>query len=865
MSSSMKRSSHETYESSPAKQRCTATGGHTSADTSNRMRVYVRVRPLNDAETDNGLKKSIDVIDTQLLVFDPIELDNSLNTEDQYEYRGKTYRAIGRRPNRNLQFVFDRVFDENIDNIKVFEQTTKHFVDSLLNGYNCAVFAYGATGSGKTHTMLGSADDPGVIFFTTMELFRKLEEKSDEEKLELSISYFEIYNEVVFDLLDPTSGKALAVREDNRRGIVVSGLSIHQPKDANHLLEMLEYGNRNRTQHPTDANAESSRSHAVFQISLKKQEYSSSQEMSIQVSKMSLIDLAGSERATTAYKTNRSKGLQREGGNINKSLLALGNCITALAATDPRKKQTYIPYRGSKLTLLLRDSLGGNCQTTMIATVSPSRCHFEETHNTLVYADRAKGIQLSLKKNNISVGLQPRNYNNIMETQNRKITDLTEQLDQLRSECERLRSTINSVPRDVINAKNDSNKLLNSVKNSLDLLFEERFELRQKLMESESNLKKIDLRLLFRKYDMERYKTMANDDYEMSSMAKSDPLQSLYNQKLHYSDQKCTLEAKVEENESKIRKIESELLEKTGSDDWLINRFFTDENIKAEFKDKAFAEKHSLEIAKEIFSRLDTNEELMMDSVKLNRKAYQCLDGMGRLSEELETAFISLLRRVEGKKNVVWKDDISSPTISKRKEVASLFSLPTYLALNNTPQLNTSRALVSVHHITPNNANMTPERGLPLMQKNVNLPKLSLTSTVTKTSKVAVVSASKRNIDDENNALNDTFTIGAGRSSPKTQNTIRDNNDYRMKSPINNYRNGNKNFYQYRDENKSSGRSPYSSRSPYQQNNNRYNNQWNRNPNYNSYGNNGYNGSGRKYNNNRQNESKSPYYPRFRF
>ncbi|XP_054169086.1 uncharacterized protein LOC128966262 [Oppia nitens] len=169
------------------------------------------------------------------------------------------------------------------------------------------------------------------------------------------------------------------------------------------------------------------------------------------------------------------------------------------------------------------------------------------------------------------------------------------------NECERLRLTINTVPRDVINAKNDSNKLLNSVKNSLDLLFEERFELRQKLMESESNLKKIDLRLLFRKYDMERYKTMANDDYEMSSMAKSDPLQSLYNQKLHYSDQKCTLEAKVEENESKIRKIESELLEKTGSDDWLINRFFTDENIKAEFKDKAFAEKHSLEIAKEIF------------------------------------------------------------------------------------------------------------------------------------------------------------------------------------------------------------------------------------------------------------------------
>ena len=493
MSKSLKRSSTEMSEEGTPSKRGVVwddTNAGQSED-SNRMRVYVRVRPLSERES--GSKKTIDVIDSQLLVFDPVDCGDKPLTDDRYVYHGKTYREIGRRPNKNIQFVFDRVFDEELDNIRIYELSTKKFVESLLNGYNCAVFAYGATGSGKTHTMLGSSDDPGVIFFTTMDLFRQLEEKSDEEKLELSISYFEIYNEIVYDLLDPTSGKALAVREDSRRGVVVQNLSVHQPTDANHLLEMLEYGNRNRTQHPTDANAESSRSHAVFQISLKKQDFSSAQEMSIQISKMSLIDLAGSERASTAYKTNRSKGLQREGGNINKSLLALGNCITALASNDSKRKSSYIPYRGSKLTLLLRDSLGGNCQTAMIATVSPSTVHYEESHNTLVYADRAKGIQLNLKKNNFTVGLQPRNYSHLMESQNRKINDMSEEILKLKMENERLRAKIETVPHNAIMANGDSNTRLNAVKNSLDLLFEERLELRRELMECESNLKKIDV------------------------------------------------------------------------------------------------------------------------------------------------------------------------------------------------------------------------------------------------------------------------------------------------------------------------------------------------------------------------------------
>lgn len=475
---------------SPAKHRKWATDDNDDASLKDgRMRVYVRVRPENEREVRGDCRKVVEPIDDQLCVFDPVF------EEEQYFYRGKVYKEPGRKQNKNIQFHFDRVFDEESSNVDVYEAVTKKFITSFLEGYNCAVFAYGATGSGKTHTMLGTPDNPGVIFYTTMELFRMIDDKSEDEQLELSISYFEIYNEMVFDLLAPTMGKQLAVREDPKRGVVVANLSVHQPKDAQHLLEMLEFGNRNRTQHPTDANAESSRSHAVFQAFLKRRDFSSSQEMSIQLSKMSLIDLAGSERASVAYRDNREKSVQREGSNINKSLLALGNCINALAQRDPKKKASHIPYRNSKLTLLLRDSLGGNCHTAMIAAVSPSSLSYDDTHNTLTYANRAKGIQLNLRKNNVAMNLQPRNYNQALDTMSKKVSDLTEENNYLKSELNRLMSEVSKEPRNPITIHENTLDAFNQSKNRLDLLFKERLALRKQWMEAESGLKKLDVSL----------------------------------------------------------------------------------------------------------------------------------------------------------------------------------------------------------------------------------------------------------------------------------------------------------------------------------------------------------------------------------
>jgi kinesin family protein 18/19 len=167
----------------------------------NRMRVFVRVRPESEKEISNpNVKAVVDVQDRQMLVFDPKESNN------EYFYKGKMYKEIGAKPNKNLSFCFDRVFDDRSSNHDVYEHATKSVVDALLDGFNCTVFAYGATGSGKTHTMIGTPDEPGVIYYTTVEIFNRIQEKASEG-LEISVSYIEIYNEQVYDLLSPSLGK----------------------------------------------------------------------------------------------------------------------------------------------------------------------------------------------------------------------------------------------------------------------------------------------------------------------------------------------------------------------------------------------------------------------------------------------------------------------------------------------------------------------------------------------------------------------------------------------------------------------------------------------------------------------------------
>ncbi|XP_019410137.1 PREDICTED: kinesin-like protein KIF18B isoform X1 [Crocodylus porosus] len=383
--------------------------------------VVVRVRPQNQREQEGNQHSTVRVVDDRILVFDPEEpcLPGV--------FMGFRGHDAPKRKGKDLKFMFDRVFSEHATQEEVFQHTTKEILDGVLNGYNCSVFAYGATGAGKTYTMLGSEKSPGIMYLTMVELYKRIEARKDEKYCEVLISYQEVYNEQIHDLLEPKG--PLAIREDPEKGVVVQGLSFHQPKSARQLLEMLANGNKNRTQHPTDVNATSSRSHAVFQIYVKQQDRVVGIAQDLQVAKMSLIDLAGSERASAA----NTKGERlREGANINRSLLALINVINALA--DTKSKKPHIPYRDSKLTRLLKDSIGGNCRTVMIAAITPCTLAYEDTYNTLKYASRAKEIKMSLKSNMLSLDCHFSNYAVICE--------------QLKAEVAVLRAKLQTYERD---------------------------------------------------------------------------------------------------------------------------------------------------------------------------------------------------------------------------------------------------------------------------------------------------------------------------------------------------------------------------------------------------------------------------------
>ncbi|KAI0160693.1 kinesin motor domain-containing protein [Xylariaceae sp. FL1272] len=345
----------------------------------------------------NGIRSVIRVIDDRCLVFDPPE-DNPVQ---------KFSRSVvpnGKKV-KDQTFAFDRIFDENVSQAEVYEATTKGLLDSVLDGYNATVFAYGATGCGKTHTITGTTQMPGIIFLTMQELFEKINDCSDEKHTEISLSYLEIYNETIRDLLVPGGSKqGLMLREDSNQAVTVPGLTSHHPKDVQEVMDMIVQGNEYRTVSPTCANATSSRSHAVLQINVAMKDRNAAVNEPHTMATLSIIDLAGSERASATK--NRGERLV-EGANINKSLLALGSCINALCDT---RKKAHVPYRNSKLTRLLKFSLGGNCKTVMIVCVSPSSAHFDETQNTLRYANRAKNIQTKVTRNVFNVNRHVKDF-----------------------------------------------------------------------------------------------------------------------------------------------------------------------------------------------------------------------------------------------------------------------------------------------------------------------------------------------------------------------------------------------------------------------------------------------------------------------
>uniref|UniRef100_A0A3B3C899 Kinesin-like protein n=1 Tax=Oryzias melastigma TaxID=30732 RepID=A0A3B3C899_ORYME len=338
-------------------------------DSEANVKVAVRVRPMNRREKDLKTKCVVQMEGNQTILRPVFAFDHCFWSMDESQK--------------------DKFAGQDV----VFQCLGESLLDNAFMGYNACIFAYGQTGSGKSYTMMGSSEQPGLIPRLCSSLFsRTVKEAREGETFTVEVSYMEIYNEKVRDLLDPKgSRQTLRVREHNVLGPYVDGLSRLAVTSYKDIESLMSEGNKSRTVAATNMNEESSRSHAVFIIvlthTLMDLQSGTSGE---KVSKLSLVDLAGSERAA---KTGAAGERLKEGSNINKSLSTLGLVISALADQGAGKnKSKFVPYRDSVLTWLLKDSLGGNSRTAMVATISPAADNYDETLSTLRYADRAKSI-----------------------------------------------------------------------------------------------------------------------------------------------------------------------------------------------------------------------------------------------------------------------------------------------------------------------------------------------------------------------------------------------------------------------------------------------------------------------------------------
>eukprot|EP00762_Andalucia_godoyi_P008077 ANDGO_02152.mRNA.3 Kinesin-related protein 1 len=367
----------------------------------------VRVRPFNAREIERNAKQIIKMEGPNTIITNP---------EDGSEKKFTFDFSYWSHNKADATYATQKM---------VFNDLGIGVLENAWKGYNVSLFAYGQTGSGKSYSMVGYGEDKGIIPQACEELFVRTEANSDPElRYKVEASMLEIYNEQVRDLFNPKNNKpgGLRVRENPASGPYVEDLSLLQVNSYKEISDAMDQGTLARTVASTNMNATSSRAHTIFTIVFTQTRMDSVvKKETSKVAKISLVDLAGSERAES---TGATGDRLKEGANINKSLSALGNCISALAensGTGKNAKKKFVPYRDSVLTWLLKESLGGNARTIMIAALSPADINFDETLSTLRYADRAKQI-----KNNATVNEDP----------NAKL------IRDLRAEIERLKSQI---------------------------------------------------------------------------------------------------------------------------------------------------------------------------------------------------------------------------------------------------------------------------------------------------------------------------------------------------------------------------------------------------------------------------------------
>lgn len=384
--------------------------------TGGNIKVVVRVRPFNGRELDRKAKCVVQMKGEQTILVPPPDAEERLRGSRGAKADGQKVFAFDKS-----YWSFNRADSHFAGQDNLFDDLGSPLLDNAFKGYNNCIFAYGQTGSGKSYSMMGYGEESGVIPRICQNMFERITGLQEDKNLKytVEVSYLEIYNERVRDLLNPSTKSNLKVREHPSTGPYVEDLAKLVVRSFPEIQHLMDEGNKARTVAATSMNDTSSRSHAVFTLIVTQKRHDVETNMDTEkVAKISLVDLAGSERATS---TGATGARLKEGAEINRSLSTLGRVIAALADLSTGKKgnMSRVPYRDSVLTWLLKDSLGGNSMTAMIAAISPADINFEETLSTLRYADSAKRI-----KNHAVVNEDPNA---------RMIRELKEELAQLRS------------------------------------------------------------------------------------------------------------------------------------------------------------------------------------------------------------------------------------------------------------------------------------------------------------------------------------------------------------------------------------------------------------------------------------------------
>lgn len=486
------------------------------------IKVGIRVRPLSKKEKE---EKDVDIICTD---------------EKRKEIVLKSLES----GQKSTIFTFDYVFSQDNSQLDIYKCCAKNVVDSLLKGFNCTIFAYGQTGTGKTYTMEGSDDFEGIgiIPRTFEQIFDHINSNKSHQQFLIRCSMLELYNE---ELKDSLAGKKekLEIHEDAKNGFYVKGLSQVTVTSSQELREKLDEGKKTRRVRATQMNDFSSRSHSIFSIIIESSEVASDGKPHFKVGKLNLVDLAGSEKQKQTKTTNEAL---KEGININLSLTTLGNVINLLVQSS-----THIPYRNSKLTKLLSDSLGGNSRTLMLANIGPACSNYAETHQTLKYASRAKQI-----KNKPIINEDPKDA--LLRQKHEELILLKRQIEQMTISSTALQKQIGSADKENTMLIPSKINNIENIRREGESVEEEKSNLKKQVLEIKNKIKLCESEKteLINKYSLMCKEIITDENYEKDLISAKNELDNLLQKSV---DQKKVLETKklFQEKKFQVDKVDA--------------------------------------------------------------------------------------------------------------------------------------------------------------------------------------------------------------------------------------------------------------------------------------------------------------------